>query len=30
MSTYYYLVCEDHDEGLFITDNKGNPQNQSM
>ena len=25
MSTYYYLVCEDHDEGLFITDNKGNP-----
>ena len=25
MSTSYYLVCEKHDEGVFITDNKGNP-----
>lgn len=25
MSVYYYLVCDEHKEGVFITDNKGNP-----
>ena len=25
MSMYYYLVCTDHKEAIFITDNKGDP-----
>ena len=25
MSTYYYLVCREHNEGVYITDNKVNP-----